>query len=153
MKIKWAVTTTFTIILAVSAYAQPVTKDSIAILNQQKEALKISKDLNENNIELAKLENTVEKKTQNQQNTAQEAQEAADKNGDAANKLTGDAQDKKLANKASKTAKTAKTDAKKARNASDEVDKLQKEIESLKEKIAKDKVKLSALPPIPAGGN
>lgn len=153
MKIKWMITTVFILSLAASATAQPVTKDSIATLNQQKEALKLSKDINENNLELAKLENIVEKKTQNQQNTAQDAQEAADKNGDAANKLTGDAQDKKLANKASKTAKTAKTDAKKARKASEEVDKLDKEIESLKEKIAEDKVKLSALPPIPTGGN
>ncbi len=151
MKIKWMATTVFTIIAALSVSAQPVTKDSIAVLNQQKEALKISKDLNENNIELAKLENTVEKKTHNQQNTAQDAQESANNNGDAANKLTGDAQDEKLANKASKTAKTAKSDAKKARNATKEVDKLQKEIESLKEKIAAEKVKLSALPPLPTG--
>ena len=128
----------------VSLYAQAVTQDSIAILKQQKEALKISKKLNERKLELAKLENNVEKKTQDVQNTAQQAQASANENGQAATNLTGNAQDEKLAKKASKSADNAKSDAKKARKAVDNLAKLQREIADLRKKIAEDEAKLGS---------
>ena len=128
----------------VSLYAQAVTQDSIAILKQQKEALKISKKLNERKLELAKLENNVEKKTQDVQNTAQQAQASANENSQAASNLTSNAQDEKLAKKASKSASNAKSDAKKARKAVESLANLQKDIASLKQKIADDEVKLNA---------
>ena len=128
----------------VSLYAQAVTQDSIAILKQQKEALKISKKLNERKLELAKLQNNVEKKTQDVQNTAHQAQLSANENSQAASNLTSNAQDEKLAKKASKSASNAKSDAKKARKAVESLADLQKDIASLKQKIADDESKLGA---------
>lgn len=127
-----------------SLYAQAVTQDSIAILKQQKESLKISKKLNERKLELAKLENNVEKKTQDVHNTAQQAQASANENGQAATNLTGNAQDEKLAKKASKSADNARSDAKKARKAIQSLANLQNDIADLKRKISDDEMKLGA---------
>ena len=151
MKIKWIITAIVALVISESLSAQVVSKDSISILKQQKEALKIGKKLNERNLELAKLENTVENKTHDMQNSAQKAQNAAFENGDAANKLSADALDKSLASKADKTAGNAKSDAKKARKSAKDLDDLQSKIESLKKNIAEDKVKLAALPAVPTG--
>ena len=90
--------TVCTTILYFSVTAQAVSKDSITTLQQQKEAIVISKRVNDNKLKLAKLENSLEKETMNAENTSLEAQKSADLNGRAADKLTGDAQDKKLAN-------------------------------------------------------
>jgi len=133
------------IVLSASVSAQAVSKDSISTLNQQKEAIVISKRINDNKLKLAKLENTVEKKTQNVQVTGDEAQKSANANGQAADKLTNDSQDKKLASNASKSAKEAKHDAKEARKANASLENLKKDIETLKSKIATDESKLAAL--------
>ena len=127
-----------------SLYAQAVTQDSIAILKQQKESLKISRKLNERKLELAKLENNVEKKTQDVHNTAQQAQASANENGQAATNLTGNAQDEKLAKKASKSADNAKSDAKRARKAIKSLANLQNDIADLKKKIVDDEMKLGS---------
>ena len=137
--------TAFAIAASLSVSAQAVSKDSISILKQQKEAIIISKRVNDNKLKLAKLENSVEKETQNVQNTGVEAQKSADNNGQAADKLTGDAQNKKLASDASKSAKEAKHEAKQARKASASLESLKKDIESLKSKIAADESRLSAI--------
>ena len=146
MKTKWLISLIVIIFLNGSLYSQAITQDSIAILKQQKESLKISKKLNERKLELAKLENNVEKKTQDVHNTAQQAQASANENGQAATNLTGNAQDEKLAKKASKSADNAKSDAKKARKAVQSLANLQKDIADLRKKIAEDEMKLGAVP-------
>lgn len=153
MNIKWMITGVAALIISSSLSAQVVSKDSINILKQQKEALKIGKKLNERKLELAKLQNSVEKKSQNMQSSSQQAQVSANENADASNKLTGDALDAKLANKASKAANNAKSDAKKARKASRNLDDLQQNIEDLRKKISEDEAKLAALPAVPMPGN
>ena len=153
MKIKWIISTIVGLLLTVNLYAQAVSKDSINVLKQQKEALKIGKKLNERKLELAKLENSVEKKTLEVQNAAQQAQESADNNNKAADNLSNNAQDKKLASKASSKAGTAKKDAKKARKAAGKLSGTEKDIEELKKKIAEDEAKLAKLPPVPMPGN
>jgi hypothetical protein len=145
MKRKNFLLTVCALILLVSVSAQVVSKDSIATLKQQKEAIVISKRVNDNKLKLAKLENGVPKETQNVQSTGNEAQISANKNGEAANKLTTDAENKKLAGDASKSAKEAKHDAKQARKASASLESLKKDIASLKNKIAEDESKLSSL--------
>jgi len=139
--------TAFALLISVSLSAQVVSRDSISILKQQKEALEIGKRINDNKLKLAKLENSLEKETQNVQNTSVEAQKSADNNGEAANKLTNDAENKKLAGDASKSAKEAKHDAKQARKASSSLESLNKEIESLKSKIAADESRLASISP------
>ena len=135
------------LIITASVSAQAVSGDSISMLKQQKSALIIGKRINDNKLKLAKLENTVGKETQDMQNAGEVAQKSADNNGQTANKLTEDAQNKKLAADASKSAKEAKYDAKKAREANASLENLKKEIESLKMKIAEDESKLSAMSP------
>ena len=138
MKCANVLLTVCAIMLSASVSAQAVSRDSITTLKQQKEAIVISKRINDNKLKLAKLENTVEKKTLNVETTGIEAQKSANTNGQAADKLTNDAQDKKLANDASKSAKEAKHDAKQARKAASSLENLKKDIESLKSKIAAD---------------
>jgi len=137
------------LLLSVQLSAQVVSKDSISTLNEQKHALKIGKDLNEQKIKLTKLENQLAVKTRLVDKTAEQAQISADKNGTAADRLTEDAQDKKKASRANNSARHAQHDAKKARKAYDDLENLNKDIESLKSKIADDEIKLAAIPGYP----
>jgi predicted nucleic acid-binding Zn-ribbon protein len=145
MKRKNVLFSALAIMLSLSVSAQAVTSDSITVLKQQKEAIAISKRINDNKIKLAKLQNTVGKAEQNVQTTGDDAQKSANTNGAAADKLTTDAENKKLAGDASKSAKEAKHDAKQARKASANLENLRKDIESLKSKIAADESSLSAI--------
>ena len=64
MKIKYILSTAVVLAISISLSAQLVSKDSINSLKQQKEALKVGKELNEKKLKLAALQNSVEKKTQ-----------------------------------------------------------------------------------------
>lgn len=148
MKNIW-VMATLGLLMSMQLSAQVVSKDSIGSLKHQKEALQISKDLNERKIKLAKLENELKGKSELVDKTAQKAQESADDNGTAAERLTNDAQDKKKANKANNAAEDAQRDSKKARKASNSLESLVEDIESLKTAIANDEKKLAAIPGYP----
>ena len=136
-------------LISMQLSAQVVSKDSINSLEQQKQALRISKDLNERKIKLAKLENELIAQNQTVDKTAEQAQASADNNGTAAARLTNDAQDKKKARKASNAAGDARRDAKRARKAADSLESLNKDIESLKTAISDDERKLAAIPGYP----
>lgn len=148
MKNIW-VMATLGLLMSMQLSAQVVSKDSIGSLKHQKEALQISKDLNERKIKLAKLENELKDKSELVDKTAQKAQESADDNGTAAERLTNDAQDKKKANKANNAAEEAQRDSKKARKASNSLESLIEDIESLKTAIVNDEKKLAAIPGYP----
>jgi len=137
------------VVLSVSftGFAQ-VSADSINTLKQQKQSLELSNKINEHKMQLAKLENTVDKKTRKMEQTATDAQKAADENAAAASKLSEDAQDKQLAKKAEKAGNTAKKNAKRARVAAENLADLKKEIESLRNKISEDETKLAINPVI-----
>jgi len=137
------------LLMSMQVSAQVVSKDSISTLKLQKQAIRISKDLNERKIKLARLENEMTAITQLVDKTAQQAQVSADDNGTAADRLTTDALDKKKARKASNAAGDAQRDAKKARKAADNLESLSKDIESLKSAIADDERKLAAIPGYP----
>jgi hypothetical protein len=137
------------LLISVQLSAQVVSKDSISTLKEQQHALKISKDLNEQKIKLAKLENELTAITQLVEKTAEQAQVSADKNETAADRLTDDAQDKNKASKADNSARHAQRDARKARKAYDDLENLNKDIESLKSKITDDEIKLAAIPGYP----
>lgn len=148
MKNIW-IMATLGVLMSIQLSAQVVSKDSIDSLKHQKEALQISKDLNERKIKLAKLENELKDKSEMVDKTAQKAQESADDNGTAAERLTNDAQDKKKANKASNAAGDAQRDSKKARKAASSLESLIEDIASLKATIADDEKKLAAIPGYP----
>lgn len=122
------------LLFGLSAPAQTVNKDSFSLVSK----------INNDKEKLAKLESTVAEKTKEKEQTAVQAQESADDNRRAANRLSDDPQDKKLARKADNGASDARSDAKKARKAADRLEELQKDIRNMKEKIAKEESKLNA---------
>ena len=122
-----------------------VTKDSIAVLNNEKARLKIALNINENKLKLADLENEIAGRTDYMGKQNNESQRLADKNRDVANDLTTDPQDKEKAKKAGKSAKAAEHAAKDARKAADKLEGLTKDIDELKKKIRDDEQKLSIL--------
>jgi hypothetical protein len=116
-----------------SMSAQKVNTDSLSLVS------KISAD----QLKLEKLQNQLEQKTKNQQDALKEAQRSANKNSTAADKLSDNPDNKKLARKANKKAGDAKRDSRNVRKASDRLDELKKDIENLQNRIADNQVKLN----------
>ena len=114
------------------ASAQVINKDSFSLVS------KIASDKEK----LIKLQNSVAQKEKEKMESAIQAQESADDNRKAANKLSDDPQDRKLARRAGAKAGDAKTDARRARNAAQDLDDLNRDIERLKEKIDKEQKRL-----------
>jgi hypothetical protein len=118
--------------LSTSTFAQ-VNTDSLDIIS------KISKY----QLQLGKLQNTVNQKTYNKQNDSLLAQQSAAKNSVAANTLSSDPQNKKDARQADNAASDAKSNARKARKAADRLEDVQKNILDLQNKIAKEQLKMN----------
>jgi hypothetical protein len=112
--------------------AQAVNKDSLSLVE------KLGKDKDK----LVRLQSTIEEKEKAKKETADKAQESADDNRKAANKLSNDPQDRRLARRADNRAGDAKSDAKAARRAADDLDDLHKDIRNLIERIAKEESRL-----------
>ena len=128
-----------------SLSAQLISNDSMNVLKNDKESMKIQQSINEKKIELAKLENKLAEKTGSLHTANEKAQEAAEVNKDAAGNLTDDANSKKREKKARKAAKKAESAAKDARKAQEELDDLNEDIEDLRKKISNDERKLARL--------
>lgn len=117
--------------LCLSGFAQ-VNTDSLAIVAK----------ISDYQLKLGKLQNTVNKKTNDKQNDSLHAQQSAAANATAANTLSANPQDKKDARQADDAAGTAKSDARKARKANAKLDDVNKEILDLQNKIAVEQLKL-----------
>lgn len=124
-------TSVATFFLCISGFSQ-VNTDSLAIVSK----------ISGYQLKLGKLQNTVNKKTNDMQNDSLQAQQAAAANATAANTLSANPQDKKDARQADNAAGTAKSDARKARKAKNRLDDVNKEILDLQNKIAVDQLKL-----------
>jgi regulator of protease activity HflC (stomatin/prohibitin superfamily) len=120
-------------ILCTSVCAQKINTDSLTLVS------KISAD----QLKLGKLLNTVGDRTRTMQDDSARAQQSADDNKTAANRLSIDAQDKKLARQADKKASDAKSDARKARASKDKLDRLKRDIQDLQAKIADNQRRLN----------
>jgi len=116
-----------------SVTAQKANIDSLALVAQ------IGRD----QLELGKLQNMVSQKTKNKEGAAVNAQNSASDNANAAERLNGDPDNKKLASNASNKAGKAKSDARKSRKQSGQLDDLNQNILDLKSKIASEQYKLS----------
>lgn len=147
MKIKKIIASLGLVLLAFPLTAQVVSKDSLSNLREQKQMLEISKRLNENKMQLAKLENEREEKMMEVSQTSENAQKSADANKQAADKLGDESQDRKLARRANNSAGSAKSDAKKARKAGYSLEKLDSDINALKASIQDDEKKLADMQP------
>lgn len=119
--------------LCMSISAQKVNTDSLSLVS------KISAD----QLKLGKLQNQLEQKTKNQQDASEQAQQSANENATAADKLSDNPENKKLARKANNKAGDAKSDARNARKEAKNLDNLNKDIQDLKNRIADNQVKLN----------
>jgi cell division septum initiation protein DivIVA len=119
--------------LGLAVRAQMVNKDSLSLVS------KIQSDREK----LTKLQNSVPDAEKQKKETAEQAQESADDNRKAANKLSNDPQDRKLARRADSEAGDARSDAKRARKAADNLEELNKNIRNLTERIAKNQTRLN----------
>jgi hypothetical protein len=117
--------------------AQQVNIDSLTLIAQ------ISQD----QLELGKLQNMIYQKTLNKEGAALKSQSSANDNADAAQRLTNDPDNKKLANDASNKAGDAKSDAKNSRKQTGKLDDLNQKIMDLKTKINGEQYKLSLFSP------
>src|SRR6186713_1272564 len=129
-----------------SLFAQHTNTDSLTLVS------KISKL----QLKLGTLQNKVEQTTRDKQDAAMQAQKSADENATAAGRLSGDAQNKKLAKQADNKASDARGDSKKARQTADKLDRLNKDILNTQDEIAKEQRKLNqyltpgVVTPVPA---
>ncbi|HEV2353587.1 MAG TPA: hypothetical protein VGR89_05055 [Puia sp.] len=122
------------VFMGVGTFAQGKPYDQAAIEKQAR--------IGEDSAKLARLMAMVPQYEKDKQNAADQAQQSADANKSAADKLSNDPQDKKLAKKADKAASLARSDARKAREASDKLDDLNKEIKKLTRELEKEQAKL-----------
>jgi hypothetical protein len=133
MQRRWLLTLFGVFAFCVTTMAQKANTDSLSLVS------KVSAD----QLKLAKLQNQVDDKTKDKKETAEQAQKSANDNTEAANKLSSNPQDKSLARKADRSASDARRDAKRARKAADNLDDLNKDIQKLNDKIAKENSKLN----------
>jgi len=106
------------------------------------DSLKLISRISADQLELGKLQNSVEQKTRNKEDGAVAAQQSADKNATAATRLSNNPQNKQDARQADNAAGDARSNARKARKAADQLDKVNKNIADLQTRIAKEQEQL-----------
>jgi hypothetical protein len=134
---------------AITASAQGSNPEYIKMLNYQTEALKISKKINENKIKLYELEGNLIEKSKHSQSTILKAQNSANDNVAAADKLSANVSNEKNAKKAKSSASDAKHDSNKASDAIDDLGELTKQISDLKNEIVSEQSKIVLIPGYP----
>jgi hypothetical protein len=135
MKRSLLITAAFVVVLCVSSAAQTENTDSLSLITK----------IEEDRSKLADLQLQLEERLKIKKEALGRAQNSANENADAADRLSNNPRHKRLARKADKTASEARRDAKAARKETDRVDKLNKEIRSTKKRIAKNEKKLNKL--------
>lgn len=107
------------------------------------DSLSLVSEISRDQLKLGKLQNQLEQYVNNKENASEKVQKSANKNSTAAEKLSNNPDDRKLARKAKNTASDAKRDSRNARSESDNLNKLNKDIDHLKDRIARNQVKLN----------
>lgn len=113
--------------------AQKINTDSLSLVSK----------ISEYQLKRAKLQNTVDQTTRDEQDAGAKAQNSADQNSVDANRLSSDPQNKTLAQKSDNAASDAKKDSKSARGATGKLDDLNKQIAKLTSQIAEEQSKLN----------
>jgi chromosome segregation ATPase len=133
------------IYLSGSAFAQEVTKDSIATLKLQDKVLKLNYDANSyQQIVVEKTNNIVEYKVKLEEARKDEIK-TSDEAKKVAEELKGNPTDKKLANKASKAYNNATSASKDVLKFQERIISTKEDIEKLNQKIADVNYQLSSL--------
>jgi outer membrane murein-binding lipoprotein Lpp len=126
--------------LGIGATAQA---DSTRVTNDKK-LVKLLAKVNEDSVKLVKFNGMVAQFEKDKENAATQAQQSADDNKRAAERLADNPQDKKLARRARSAARTAKNDSQKARVAANKLDDLNDDIKKLTRQLGKEQGKLAS---------
>jgi hypothetical protein len=116
--------------------------DSTHFTNDKK-LIKLLAKVSEDSVKLVKFNGMVSQFEKDKKDAANMAQQSADDNKQAADRLADNPQDKRLARRAHSAAKTAKSDSQKARVAADKLDDLNSDIKKLTRQLGKEQNKLA----------
>ena len=130
-----------TIRLIILATALAWESTAVAQDSRDKHLIKLEAKISEDSAKLVKFQSMDSPFEKEKSETADNAQQSADDNKKAAERLSNDPQDKRLARKARNAATDAKRDARRAREASDKLDDLNSDIRKLTKQLAKEKDK------------
>lgn len=143
MKQKGIVLVIALFLMANTGFAQVINADSAKVLNANNKLLRMAIEINDQKLELAKLQNKLMEEEAEMDKAAKASQKAADKNKTAASKLSKDAQDEDKAESAKKAARDAERSASKAREAQEKLADINKDIEKKKKEITDNEQKLT----------
>jgi hypothetical protein len=108
----------------------------------EKQIIKLQAKISEDSAKLVKFNSLLTDYEKQKKETAEQAQQSADDNKRAAEKLSNDPQDRKLARKADNAASDARSDAKKARLAAVKLNDLNQDIKKLTKQLEYQRDKL-----------
>jgi hypothetical protein len=128
-----------------AASAQAISADSVKALNNNNRMLRMAISINDQKIQLAKMQHQLSEQNYTVEKTAAASQKSAGKNEDAATSLNNDDQDKSKAKTARKSARTAERASSRARNAQDKMTDIGEDVQSLQKKIAAGEQELTAM--------
>ena len=129
------------LVLLFSAMTTIAQSDSTQQLPDKK-LVKLLAKISEDSTKLVKFNGMIAQFEKDKNDAAKQAQQSADDNKTAADRLADNPQDKKLARKAHSAAKDAKNDSDKAREAADKLDDLNKDIKKLTKQLEKERSQL-----------
>lgn len=145
MKTKFFLLCAALLLLSRVLYAQSISADSVNTLNNNNKMLYMAITINNQKLQLAKMQGQLLEKNYKVEKTAAASQKAAGKNEEAATILNNDDQDKNKANTARKTARSADKNAARARNAENKMNDLSEDIEHLQKNLADNIQKLTMM--------
>jgi uncharacterized protein YlxW (UPF0749 family) len=111
----------------------------------KKDSLSLVSEIYRNQLKLGKLLSQLEQKSNKKQNASEKAKNSANKDSTAADELSDDPDNKKLARKAKNTSHDAWKDSMNAITKSETLDKLHSDIQSLKHRIENNQAKLNKI--------
>lgn len=126
------ITATVLLGFSISTSAQELNKDSLSLISK----------IEDDKSKLSDLQTQLEERLKSKGDAIAKAQRSANANSTAADKLSDDPRNKKLAKRADKSSSAARKDAKSARIETGKVDKLNKNIRSTKKRITKNEKRL-----------
>jgi hypothetical protein len=136
-------TKTFILIgLLFSVLGASAQADSSHVTNDKKLSKLLAK-VSEDSVKLVKFRGMISQFEKDKKDAANQAQQSADDNKQAADRLADNPQDKRLARRAHSAAKTARSDSQKARVAADKLDDLNSDIKKLNRQLGKEQTRLA----------
>jgi hypothetical protein len=140
---KESTTKTFILIgLLFSVLGASAQADSSHVTNDKKLSKLLAK-VSEDSVKLVKFRGMISQFEKDKKDAANQAQQSADDNKQAADRLADNPQDKRLARRAHSAAKTARSDSQKARVAADKLDDLNSDIKKLNRQLGKEQTRLA----------